>query len=133
MVSLFPIAYMAGHQLIVPVILLSLFFRGAGLGCINVPSMSAAYATIPHDQLPMATTTLNIAQRLGGPMLTTIVSFFLAWRMRTVSLPSYSIQAFAITFWFLSFLHALNVLFAFSLPKFVNHQHIAVEGVEVLE
>jgi len=47
-------------------------------GAIGVPSLSAAYSGVPKQQLPMATTTLNIVQRLEGSTVTTLVAAFLA-------------------------------------------------------
>ena len=121
MLSVIPFAYMAVHALLGPVVFIALFLRGAGLGCINVPSMSAAYATIPGKELPMATTALNIVQRLGGPMLTTIVSVFLAWQLRTAAPMAHPNKAFAAAFWFLSAFHVLCFVFTLGLPRFVKH------------
>ncbi|TCV91311.1 EmrB/QacA subfamily drug resistance transporter [Luteibacter rhizovicinus] len=53
------------------------FIRGLGFSCINLPSLSAAYAAIPKASIPVATTALNICQRLGGPVATTGLVVFL--------------------------------------------------------
>jgi MFS family permease len=42
------------------------FLRGVGLSAVGIPSISAAYASVKKRDLPMATTSLNILQRLGG-------------------------------------------------------------------
>jgi hypothetical protein len=42
------------------------FLRGVGLSAVGIPSISAAYASVKKRDLPMATTSLNIVQRLGG-------------------------------------------------------------------
>jgi hypothetical protein len=39
---------------------------------VGVPSISAAYASVDRRDLPMATTSFNIVQRLGGPTFTTL-------------------------------------------------------------
>jgi EmrB/QacA subfamily drug resistance transporter len=96
------------------VIGLLLWFRGTGLGAINIPSMSSAYADIPRERLPVATTALNIVQRLGGPIATTCLAIWLhasqdaqAGNMAT---------AFARTFMLFCVLHALGVLAALTIP-----------------
>lgn len=51
----------------VVVLMLVLILRGAGQGAAGLPTVSAAYAAVDRAVLPMATTTLNIIQRLGAP------------------------------------------------------------------
>jgi EmrB/QacA subfamily drug resistance transporter len=67
-----PFLYLASHGLTLAVLMPALFLRGAGLGAVGLPSMSAAYASVKRQDVPMATTSLNIVQRLGGPTLTTV-------------------------------------------------------------
>lgn len=64
-----PLAYLGGHGLVVWILTGSLFLRGCGLSAIGVPSVSAAYAAVDRNDLPMASTAINIIQRLGGPTL----------------------------------------------------------------
>jgi EmrB/QacA subfamily drug resistance transporter len=63
----------------------ALFVRGIGMSMIGIPSVSAAYASLPRHELPMASTALNIVQRLGGPFMTTACATFLGWRLATTS------------------------------------------------
>jgi hypothetical protein len=63
-----PFLYLARHGLILTVLACTLFVRGVGLSAVGIPSISAAYASIKKQDLPMATTSLNIVQRLGGRM-----------------------------------------------------------------
>jgi EmrB/QacA subfamily drug resistance transporter len=56
-----------------------LFLRGAGQGATGIPSLSAAYASVPRDQLGSATTAANIVQRLGGPVMTTALAVVMAY------------------------------------------------------
>jgi EmrB/QacA subfamily drug resistance transporter len=131
LMSTIPFAYMANHQLLVPVVIMALFVRGAGLASISIPSMSAAYATIPREELPMATTAINVLQRFGGPMLTTIVSIFLASKLTTVSPASDFNQGFAGAFWFLFAFHALCLVFTLGLPTFLGFESGRYSGVVV--
>jgi EmrB/QacA subfamily drug resistance transporter len=48
----------------VPVV--ALFVIGLGLGATNTPSMAAAYAKLPRDAIPRATSALHTIKRLGA-------------------------------------------------------------------
>lgn len=51
-----------------------LLLRAAGQGAIGIPTVSAAYASVPKEKLSLATTAVNIVQRLGGPMATIAIA-----------------------------------------------------------
>lgn len=53
---------------------LGLLLRSAGQGAIGIPTVSAAYASIPKEKLSLATTAVNIVQRIGGPIATIVVA-----------------------------------------------------------
>ena len=114
-----PFLFLASHGLVVAVLACALFLRGVGLSAVGIPSISAAYASVKKGDLPMATTALNIVQRLGGPTMTTLCATFLGWRLGLarshVSLPS----AFAAAFLLLCALHALLFAAALRLPPFI--------------
>ena len=73
-----PFVWMATHQFYATAAVVSLFVSGAGQGMIGVPSVAAAYAAIPKPQLAVANTALNIVQRIGGPLATTVLSMAIA-------------------------------------------------------
>src|ERR1700723_2523048 len=77
-----PFLYLASHGLVLGVLAATLFIRGVGLSGIGVPSISAGDAAVQRADLPMATSALNVVQRLGGPTLTTLCATFFAWRLR---------------------------------------------------
>src|SRR3984957_2022919 len=52
---------------------LRLFCRGMGQGATGIPSIAAAYASVPREKLSLATMAVNIVQRLGGPTITTVI------------------------------------------------------------
>jgi EmrB/QacA subfamily drug resistance transporter len=56
---------------------LSLFVRGLGFGFVFMPTISAAYETLSHEQVPRASTAVNIVQRVGGSMGTALVAVVL--------------------------------------------------------
>jgi hypothetical protein len=84
-----------------------------GLSAVGIPSISAAYASVRKQDLPMATTSLNIVQRLGGPTLTTLCATFLGWKLGMADSSANLSSAFNAAFVLLCVLHAL--LFAASL------------------
>jgi hypothetical protein len=65
----------------------------------------------------MATTTLNIVQRLGGPTITTLLATFLAWRMRFGQSPEAISNSFGQSFVLVSILHALLLISTMYFPK----------------
>jgi EmrB/QacA subfamily drug resistance transporter len=105
-----PLALYAGQDLPMSLLAVALFVRGAGMGGIGIPSIASAYAAIPKPMIPVATTTLNIVQRLGGPVATTVLAIFLHTRLAAAP------QAFVATFRLLCAIHLLTVVAAFRLP-----------------
>jgi EmrB/QacA subfamily drug resistance transporter len=55
----------------------SLWVRGLGLGSTMMPAMAAAYASLQHREIPRATTSLNIIQRVGGSVGTALLAVVL--------------------------------------------------------
>jgi len=114
-----PLVWLAGHGLIVAVLACTLFVRGVGLSAVGIPSISAAYTSVKKRDLPMATTSLNIVQRLGGPTMTTLCATFLGWRLSAAPSPAVTSDAFAEAFGLLCFLHVLLFLATLRLPWLV--------------
>lgn len=113
-----PFVYLAGHGLHIPVLVCALFLRGVGMSAVTVPSVSGAYSSVRKEELPMATTSMNIVQRLGGPTLTTVCATFLAWKM-SVGAPS---AAFVAAFVLLAGVQALLLLATLWLPLRVERK-----------
>jgi EmrB/QacA subfamily drug resistance transporter len=109
-----PFLYLSSHPFNLPVLVGALFVRGVGISAVGVPSISAAYASVSSQQLPMATTSLNIVQRLGGPTLTTLCATVLGWQLAIHS-PGVE-SAFILSFGLLCSLHALLIAAAMRLP-----------------
>lgn len=97
----------------------SLFLAGLGQGTIGVPSIAAAYACLPRVKMPVANTALNIAQRIGGPFATTLVSMALAATANHGS--DTQRQPFLAAFLVLAALHALCLASTLRLPVRVGH------------
>jgi predicted MFS family arabinose efflux permease len=111
-----PFLYLASHGLDVLVLAPALLLRGAGQGAVGIPSMSAAYASVRRQDLPMATTSLNIVQRLGGPTLTTLCATVLAWRLSAPDADGSLAGPFTAAFLLLCAFHALSFAAALRLP-----------------
>ena len=111
-----PLVFLAQHGLVIPVLAASLFIRGAGASAISIPSITAGYASVARHDLPMATTAMNIVQRLGGPTLTTLCATFLVWRLSMTPGTGTTSGAFVAAFGLLSALHALLFLATLRLP-----------------
>lgn len=113
------LVWLARYGLDIAVLVPALFVRGMGQGAVGLPAISAAYASIERHNLPMATTTLNIVQRLGGPALTTVCAVFLA-RMLEAHGGNVATNAWVLAFLLLAGLHAFTLLAAFGLPLWVE-------------
>lgn len=111
------LVWLAVEGLNISVLIGILFVRGLGLGAVGLPAMALAYGAVDKDSLPMATTTLNIVQRIGGPTLTTLCALFLSAALagQTVTL---GVNAWAQAFALLAALHAVMVLATVMLPRY---------------
>jgi EmrB/QacA subfamily drug resistance transporter len=119
LVGTLPLIFLAQHGLFVAVLAASLFVRGVGASAIGIPSITSGYASVARQDLPMATTAMNIVQRLGGPTLTTLCATFLAWRLSATPDTGATSGAFTAAFGLLCALHALLFLATLRLPWLV--------------
>ena len=116
-----PFVFLAQHGLIVAVLAAGLFIRGVGVSAISIPSVSSGYASVARQDLPMATTAMNIVQRLGGPTLTTLCATFLGWRLSATATGASASAAFTAAFGLLCALHALLFPATLRLPWLIPH------------
>jgi MFS family permease len=109
-----------GQGLDLKLLMPALFLRGMGQGSVGLPTMSAAYSTIDKRDLPMATTSINIVQRIGGPMATTLCATLLAWRLGVDGAARQGLDAgmnaYGWAFLALGILHGVTCLAAIRLP-----------------
>jgi EmrB/QacA subfamily drug resistance transporter len=116
LVGTLPFLYLAGHGFVLAVLAPALFIRGMGLSAVGIPSITSAYSSVKREELPMATTALNIIQRLGGPTLTTLCATFLGWRLAEVHVNDAALAPFTAAFLLLCVLHGLLFVAAMRLP-----------------
>jgi len=115
----FPLVFLAHHGLVVPVLAVSLFVRGVGISAIGIPSITSGYASLARPDLPLATTAMNIGQRLGGPTLTTLCAAYLGWRLSANADLASASGAFVAAFSLLGALQLLLFLTTLRLPWLV--------------
>jgi EmrB/QacA subfamily drug resistance transporter len=111
--------WMATHTFSATWAAASLLLAGVGQGAISVPAVSAAYASIPKARLPVANTALNIAQRVGAPVATTLVSMVIALSLHGTK--GAAPRQFLAAFVALAALHLLCLVAAMRLPARVSH------------
>lgn len=111
-----PLVFLAHHGLVIALLAASLFVRGVGVSAIGIPSITAGYASVTRQDLPMATTAMSIVQRLGGPTMATLCAIFLGWRLSATSGATAMSGAFVAAFGLLCALHALLFLATIRLP-----------------
>jgi EmrB/QacA subfamily drug resistance transporter len=95
--------------------------RGAGQGVTGIPSLAAAYASVSKDQLGLATTAMNVVQRLGGPLATTSLALIIAL---TATHSASSPHEFAIPFMILIGIQLSVFISAMGLPLRVHQNPI---------
>jgi EmrB/QacA subfamily drug resistance transporter len=93
--------------------LIGLFIRGIGQGATGIPSIAAAYASVPKEKLSVATMAVNIVQRLGGPTITTLIAIIVTL---SSNVSSASAQTFFVPFAALIVLQLLVLASATRLP-----------------
>lgn len=114
-----PIFWMIQNGFSPWIMMTALIARGVGQGAIGIPSISAGYAAIPKEKLPLATTASNIVQRLGGPVATTVAAIILSFSSAKYS--AHEPHAFLIPFLALIALQLMVLCSARQLPDSVEH------------
>ncbi|MBJ9711248.1 hypothetical protein [Burkholderia gladioli] len=109
--------YLAAHGLNLLVLIPALLLRGIGMSGVGLPSLGAAYASVRRERMPMATTSLNIVQRLGGPTMTTLCATFLAWKLTPLDAGHAMSGAYSGAFLILCGIHAFAFVAAAQLPR----------------
>lgn len=113
--STLALLWMTAHRFSPGWTVISLFLAGAGQGTISIPSISAAYSSIPKARLPIANTALNIAQRIGAPVATTFLAVVIA--VTTSGPGNAEPRQYLIAFAALSGLHLMAFAVALLLPR----------------
>jgi MFS family permease len=122
-----PFLGLAGHEFSMPLSIAALFVRGAGQGATGLPSLAAAYASVPKEKLSLAATAVNIVQRLGGPIMTTALAIVVS--LSAAGHAAALTHAFLIPFAALLVIQLLALASAIRLPVGI-HQDAAPTAME---
>ncbi len=114
-----PFVFMVQNRLSIPLITISLLARGIGQGATGIPTIAAAYASVEKEKLGLATTAINIVQRLGGPIATTVLALIVSATTNTSIVDA---KGFLIPFLALIFLQMLGLTMVGRLPIRIHHK-----------
>jgi EmrB/QacA subfamily drug resistance transporter len=64
-------------------LIVTLFVMGLGMGSTMMPTMSSAFVTLKRDEVPRATSAINVIQRVGGSIGVAILSTYLTHAVTT--------------------------------------------------
>ncbi|MBL7496313.1 DHA2 family efflux MFS transporter permease subunit [Frankia sp. CNm7] len=116
----------------------SLAVRGLGMAITMIPTMTATYHGLRHDQIPRATTTSRILQQIGGSLGTAVLAVVLATEIRERAgsagsagapvtaesvaaaggpVPNWLAEAFGTTFWWPVIFTLISIPAAFLIPR----------------
>jgi EmrB/QacA subfamily drug resistance transporter len=88
----------------------AMLLRGAGMGSSFMPAMTAAFAALDRSEVSHATPQLNVLNRVGGSIGTTILAVVLANALVGSHTPSAQASAFGTAFWWSAAIAALAVI-----------------------
>jgi EmrB/QacA subfamily drug resistance transporter len=120
LLGMLPFLWMVHTRFSAALTVMSLLIAGAGQGTISIPSVSAAYASVPRDKLAVANTAINIVQRLGGPLAITVT--VIAMSLSATYLPASGIRPLMTAFVLLIALNLLVLVSASRLPALIPHE-----------
>ena len=73
--------------------------RGVGMGASFMPAMTAAFAALDRSEVSHATPQLNVLNRVGGSLGTTVLAVVLATGLRHAHTEAAAAQAYGTAFW----------------------------------
>jgi EmrB/QacA subfamily drug resistance transporter len=93
-----PFALIGAHTS-VPFLCGVMVLRGMGMGASFMPAMTAAFAALERSQVSHATPQLNVLNRVGGSIGTTILAVVLANALRHAHSPAAAASSYGTAFW----------------------------------
>jgi MFS family permease len=98
--ALFTIPFgLIGAGTSVPFLALMMVLRGGAMGASFMPAMTAAYVTLEPSQITHATPQLNVLNRVGGSIGTTILAVILANALLGAHSNAHRAAAYGTAFW----------------------------------
>jgi hypothetical protein len=87
-----------------------MFLRGMGMGASFMPAMTAAFAALDRSQVSHATPQLNVINRVGGSIGTTVLAVVLANALRHSHTQAGAAHAYGTAFWWSAAMAALAIV-----------------------
>jgi EmrB/QacA subfamily drug resistance transporter len=115
-----PFLWMAQNHFSTALTVIAMFISGAGQAGISIPSVSAAYSSVPKEKLACATTAMNIVQRLGGPLTTSLIAVFIS--LSTTHFPTSRLLSFTMAFTLLIGIYVLTIWSSSRLPSRIHQK-----------
>jgi EmrB/QacA subfamily drug resistance transporter len=84
--------------------------RGAGMGASFMPAMTAAFAALDRSEVSHATPQLNVLNRIGGSIGTTVLAVVLADALRHAHTATAQAHAYGTAFWWSVGMAALAII-----------------------
>ena len=109
----------------------AMFLRGMGIGFAFMPAMTAAFASLEHDELPDATPQLNVLQRVGGSIGTAVLAVVLQRALSDTHTVAGAASAYGTAFWASAGLTALAIVPCIVLVRAERAARRASAGDEV--
>jgi EmrB/QacA subfamily drug resistance transporter len=104
-----PLALIGAHTS-VALLCVVMLFRGAGMGASFMPAMTAAFAALKPSEVSHATPQLNVLNRIGGSIGTTLLAVILANAGRDAHTPAAAANAYGTAFWWSAAMAAVAII-----------------------
>jgi EmrB/QacA subfamily drug resistance transporter len=93
-----PFALIGAHTS-VALLCVAMLLRGMGMGASFMPAMTAAFAALERSQVSHATPQLNVLNRVGGSIGTTVLAVVLANSLRHAHSQAAAASSYGTAFW----------------------------------
>jgi EmrB/QacA subfamily drug resistance transporter len=123
-----PFALIGAHTS-VALLSVAMLFRGAAMGSSFMPAMTAAFAALERSEISHATPQLNVLNRIGGSVGTTVLAVVLANAERGAHSPAAVAGAYGTAFWWSVGLAALAVIPCIVLMRAEHNARVAAAAV----
>ncbi len=104
-----PFALIGAHTAVLE-LCFAMLLRGMAMGASFMPAMTAAFSALERSEISHATPQLNVLNRIGGSIGTTVLAVVLANAERHAHNPTQAAQAFGTAFWWSVGLAALAII-----------------------
>jgi EmrB/QacA subfamily drug resistance transporter len=115
-----PFLWMTQNHFSTILTVVAMFICGVGQAGISIPSVSAAYSSVPREKLACATTAINIVQRLGGPLTTSLIAVLIS--LSTTHFLTSGLLSYTMAFTLLIGIYALTIWSSSRLPSRIHQK-----------